>query len=147
MTNPAKRKGDRAELEVQGLLRDLLGVSARRALGAGRKDDVGDIGGLENTVIQVANHRDLNAALRLKLPETIRQQKQAGALFAALFLRRVGGGYVVCMTVEQFATLWREAQPIAPPARKSKPKPSPHLEKFLAIKFPKTPDDAYKPFE
>ena len=43
MTGSSKRKGDRAELEVQGILRDLLGVPARRALGAGRKDDVGDI--------------------------------------------------------------------------------------------------------
>lgn len=36
MSNPAKAKGDRAELEVQALIRDLLGVPARRMLGAGR---------------------------------------------------------------------------------------------------------------
>ena len=43
MGNPSKDRGDRAELEVQALLRDLLGVPARRMLGAGRKDDIGDI--------------------------------------------------------------------------------------------------------
>ena len=41
MANASKRKGDRAELEVQGMWRDHAGVFARRALGAGRKDDVG----------------------------------------------------------------------------------------------------------
>ena len=46
MTSPAKRKGDAAELEVQELLRTLLGVPARRMLGAGRADDVGDIAGV-----------------------------------------------------------------------------------------------------
>lgn len=29
MANSSKKKGDRAELEVQGILRDLLGVPAR----------------------------------------------------------------------------------------------------------------------
>jgi hypothetical protein len=55
MANSSKRKGDRAEIEVQGILRDLLGVPARRKLGAGRLDDIGDIDGLPDTVIQVGN--------------------------------------------------------------------------------------------
>lgn len=110
MANPQKRKGDAAELEVQGLLREHLGVPARRALGAGRKDDIGDITGIPNTVIQVTNRADLATAIRLKLPQTVEQQGRAGALFGALFARRRGGEYVVCMTVEQFAALWREAQ-------------------------------------
>jgi hypothetical protein len=41
MTNPAKAKGDRAELEAAEILSDLLGVPVRRRLCAGRKDDVG----------------------------------------------------------------------------------------------------------
>ncbi len=106
--HPSKRKGDRAELEVQSILQDLLGCG-RRALGAGRLDDVGDIHGVPDTGIQVAAHRDLNNALRLKLPDLEDQQVRAGATFAALFLRRTGGGYVVCMTPEMFATYWREA--------------------------------------
>ena len=111
MTNRAKAKGDRGELEVQGILRDLLGVPARRKLGAGRLDDMGDIDGLPDTVIQVANYQDIGRAIRDKLPALAVQQQRAGALFAAMFVRRRGGGYVVCMTPEQFAALWREAQP------------------------------------
>jgi hypothetical protein len=109
MANSSKRKGDRAELEVQGILRDLLGVPARRALGAGRLDDIGDISGVPNTVISVKNYADLNRAIREGLPELEAQRERAGATFAAMFARRVGGTYVVVMTPEQFATYWREA--------------------------------------
>jgi hypothetical protein len=112
MANRAKAKGDRAELEVQGLLRDHLGVHARRQLGAGRKDDIGDISGVPDTTIQVASYADINRAIREKLPKTVAQQERAGSLFGALFCRRKGGGYVVVMTPDQFATLWREAQPL-----------------------------------
>jgi hypothetical protein len=107
--HPAKRKGDKAELEVQGILRDLLGVPARRKLGAGRADDIGDIDGVPDTTISVANWKDTSACLRSKLPELEQQRERAGTTFAAMFLRRNGGGYVVCMTPEQFAALWREA--------------------------------------
>ena len=109
MTNAAKAKGDRAELEVQALLRDLLGVPARRALGAGRIDDVGDIHGVPQTVIQVASYSDVGRAIREKLPEVERQRKVAGVPFAATFVRRPGGRYVVCLSPEQWACLYREA--------------------------------------
>jgi hypothetical protein len=109
VTSSAKRKGDRAELEVQAWFHDELGVPARRALGAGRKDDIGDIHGVPDTVIQVANYADLDRAVREKLPTLERQQKTAGAFFGAMFCRRRGGSYVVVMTPEQFAALWREA--------------------------------------
>ena len=112
MANSAKRKGDRAELEVQGILRDLLGVPARRMLGAGRLDDIGDIDGLPDTVIQVTA-ADRAADALAKIAETVTQQQRAGALFGATWWRRRGGGHVVMLTPEQFATLWREAQPIA----------------------------------
>jgi hypothetical protein len=112
LTNRSKDKGDRAELEVQGWLRDHLGVPARRALGAGRLDDVGDIHGVPDTAIQVANWSDLNRAIREKLPELERQQANAGATFAAMFCRRRGGSYVVVLTPEQWATYWRESRPM-----------------------------------
>lgn len=115
VTSPSKRKGDRAELEVQGLLRDHLGVPARRQLGAGRKDDIGDISGVPDTTIQVANYIDIGRAIREKLPETVTQQHRSGSLFGALFCRRRGGEYVVVLTIDQFATLWREAQPLRTP--------------------------------
>lgn len=109
MTSPQKAKGDRAEREVAALLSDLLGVPARRKLGAGRADDMGDIDGVPDTCIQVASYRDLARALREKVPACQVQQERMGASFGACFLRRPGGGYVVAMTPEQFAALWREA--------------------------------------
>jgi Holliday junction resolvase len=109
MSNPAKDKGDRAEREVQGILRDRLGVPARRALGAGRADDVGDIHGVPDTVIQVADWADIARAVRIKPGECAEQQARANAAFGATFLRRRGGAYVVVLTVDQFCELWREA--------------------------------------
>jgi hypothetical protein len=112
VTHPSKRKGDRSELEVQALLRDHLGVSARRQLGAGRKDDIGDISGVPNTTIQVTNRADIGRAIREKLPETVAQQERAGNLFGALFCRRRGGEYVVVLTVDMWTAIWREAQSV-----------------------------------
>lgn len=109
MTSAAKRKGDKAELEVQEILRTLLAVPARRMLGAGRADDVGDISGVPSTCIQVANYRDIARALREKVDACPAQQVRMGARFGACFIRRPGGRYVVAMTPEQFADLWRAA--------------------------------------
>jgi hypothetical protein len=107
--NPQKDRGDRAEREVQTILQDLLGIPARRKLGAGRQDDTGDIDGLPSTVIQVANWADLNRAVREKLPATVQQQHRAAAAYGALWCRRRGGQYVVILTPEQWCDLWREA--------------------------------------
>jgi len=108
--NHSRRKGSRAELEVQEILRELLGVPARRALGAGRQDDIGDVWGVPDTTIQVANRKDVAAAVRGKPLECEEQSARAGTTFAATFIRLRGGEYRVCMTPDQFATLWREAQ-------------------------------------
>jgi hypothetical protein len=112
VTHPSKRKGDRAELEAQGILRDLLGVPARRKLGAGRKDDMGDIDGVPDTVISVGNIARLSEAVREKPRECETQQARAGALFGATFVRLHGGEFRVVLTPEQWACLWREAQPL-----------------------------------
>lgn len=109
MTNTAKRKGDKAELEVQALWRDQCGVPARRALGAGRKDDMGDIHGVPLTVVSVVNWRDVAAAVRAKPKEVDSQGLNAGLPFACTFVRLKGGEYRVVMTPEQFFDLWREA--------------------------------------
>lgn len=114
MANPNKLKGDKAEREVQGLLRDLLGVPARRKLGAGRMDDTGDIDGVPDTVISVVNYQDITRAIREKLPEVEVQRARANATFAATFVRRPGGKYVVVLSPEQWATYVREA--MRPPA-------------------------------
>lgn len=109
MPSSGKRKGDRAELEVQALLRDHLGVHARRALGAGRKDDMGDMTGVPYTTIQVVNWRDVAAAVRSKPLEAEQQRVNAHMPFAATFVRLRGGDYRVVMTVEQWCAMYREA--------------------------------------
>ncbi len=107
MTSPSKRKGDRAELEVQRLLQDELGLG-RRKLGAGRQDDMGDIDGVPDTVIQVTDRADLARALREKLAEVEEQRERAGAKYSAVFARRRGGSWVVAMTPEMWCSLIRE---------------------------------------
>ena len=109
MPNASKRKGDRAELEVQGLWRDHTGVPARRALGAGRKDDIGDITAIPHTVCQVVAWRDVAAAVRSKPKEAEEQRERAGMPFACTFVRLKGGEYRVVMTVDQFFAMYREA--------------------------------------
>lgn len=109
MNNPHKRKGDKGELEVQALLRDMLGVPARRMLGAGRLDDVGDIDGVPDTTIQVANWADVAKAVRHKPLAAEEQRQRAGTTFCATFVRLRGGEWRVVMTPEQWATFWREA--------------------------------------
>ena len=99
-------------------------MPARRALGAGRKDDVGDITGVPDTVIQVADWKDALRAVREKPLECELQRETAAynswhaqgnpvspdPTFAATFIRLRGGEYRVVMTPEQFAQLWKEAQ-------------------------------------
>lgn len=110
MTNSSKRKGDKAELEVQNLFCDHLGIPCRRALGAGRLDDIGDIHGIPNTVLQVANWKNVTAALRAKPDEAERQRQVANVDFAATFLRLRGGVWRVALTPEQYFAMWRETQ-------------------------------------
>jgi hypothetical protein len=109
MTNPQKSKGDRAELECAAILHDLTGWPTRRKLGAGRMDDTGDIDGVPQTVIQVANWADVLRAVRQKPVEAEQQRVNAGATFAASWVRLRGGDWRVVMTPEQFATWAREA--------------------------------------
>lgn len=108
MTSPSKRKGDRGELEVQAIFREHLGVG-RRALGAGRKDDIGDIAGVPHLTVQVANRKDVAAAVREKPVEAEVQRIIAGTAFACSFLRLRGGEWRVVMTPEQFLAMYREA--------------------------------------
>lgn len=110
MANPSKNKGDRAEREVEALLRLLLKIpTIRRALGAGRQDDVGDIFGVPNTVIQVADYTNVLEAIRQKVPESEEQRIRARVPFAASFIRRRGGKWIVVQSPEQFAQMWRYA--------------------------------------
>ena len=109
VANPQRRKGVQAEREVAALLNLELGVNTKRTYNLGTRDDIGDITGLPNTTIQVANYASLDRAVREKLPALEVQRVNAGAEFAAMFCRRRGGSYVVVLTPAMFAALWREA--------------------------------------
>jgi len=110
--NSRKAKGDKAEREVQELLRTLLDVPARRKLGAGRQDDMGDMDLVPDTVISVANWpSDYLGAVRHKPVECDEQRVRAGARWAATFVRLQGGVYRVVLTPEQWAAYWHEVTP------------------------------------
>lgn len=109
VTGAAKRKGDNAERELAGILADQLGFPVRRMLGAGRLDDVGDLDGIPDTVVQVANWADVTSAIRIKPREVEHQRRNAGAVHAVTFVRLRGGEWRAVLTVEQMATWMREA--------------------------------------
>jgi hypothetical protein len=109
MTNAAKRRGDEAEREAAAVLTDWLGYPVRRRLGAGRADDVGDLDGLPQTVVQVAAWADVLRAVREKPIAAEYQRERAGATFAVTLVRMRGGLWRVVLTPEQFATWAREA--------------------------------------
>lgn len=108
MTGPAKVKGDRAEREAALLLGDLLGAEVRRLLGAGRRDDRGDLD-LPGWAIQVADWQDLAMAVRTKPLDAEVQAARAddGSLGVAM-LRLWGGAFRVVMTPETFALIAHE---------------------------------------
>lgn len=109
MTTPAKRKGDKGELEAAKALAELTGWPVRRKLGAGRADDTGDLANVPQTTIQVKSYADCARAIREGLPELLVQQANAQTTFGALLVRRRGGRWAAVMDLEQFATLLREA--------------------------------------
>lgn len=115
MANSAKAKGDSAEREIASILLDHLGLPVRRQLGAGRQDDVGDLDGIPNTVLQVASWADVARAAREKPLAAEQQRLNANATFAATLIRfRNGRGmdphdrWRAVMTIEQFCTYVRE---------------------------------------
>ncbi len=109
MANPQKRRGDAAELEAARLLTDLLGCPVRRKLGAGRADDVGDLDGIPDTVVQVASWSDVRAAAVAKPRGAEQQRQNAGARHAATMVRFRGGTWRVILTPEQWAALIQSA--------------------------------------
>ena len=91
MANPPKRKGDKAELEAAELINTHLrarGItcSCQRALGAGRQQDTGDIFGLRDHSIQVANWADTSPAAMKKPIEAMQQMANAKARSSAAWL-------------------------------------------------------------
>ena len=111
MGKASSRKGAQAERDIAAALSDLLGLPVRRMLGAGRKDDIGDLDGIPNWTIQVANRANLGDTLRHKPIGCERQQENAGTLFGATLMKlppQPGGKppeWRVVMTLEQWAVV------------------------------------------
>ena len=101
MSNPSGDKGKRGEREAAALVSRLLGYTVKRKLGAGRAEDTGDLYGLPDTVIQVANWDDVRRAAREKPLGAERQRINDGATFAAAFVRFNGGMFRVVLTPDQ----------------------------------------------
>lgn len=69
VANASKKKGDRFEREAAAYLidqaPDLVLPDCQRYLGAGRKDDIGDLRAFHDTTVQVKAYNDPLAAIRL----------------------------------------------------------------------------------
>ena len=103
--NSQKNKGDRAEREAAELLSELLPWPVRRRLGAGRNDDEGDLEGVPDCALQVADWQDKSGACLIKPREGELQRRNAKAKYAASIIRWRGGHYRAVLTLEQFAKL------------------------------------------
>ena len=93
----------------------------RRKLGAGRLDDTGDLDGIPDTVVQVANWNNALRAVREKPEGAETQRLNAGADYAATAVRLVGGVWRFVLTPEQFATYVRNTIPTQPAPTKETP--------------------------
>ena len=109
MPSKSGAKGARGERVVAELLTALLHRPVRRALGAGRQDDVGDLDGLPDTVIQVADWTNYARAISTKLPDVEVQMANKDAAYGCLFVKRARGKWAVVQTPEQWAALWLAA--------------------------------------
>ena len=112
MTNKAKEKGDRAEREAALLLKKFTGYEVERRFGAGMEKDKGDLLGIPNTVLQVANWKDTNSAVLQKPREVEQQRINAKVKHAATLVRykkmprcAEGDNWRVVLTIEQYARL------------------------------------------
>lgn len=115
MTTPSKRKGDAAELEIAALLTGLLGFNVRRAIGAGRQDDTGDLVGIPDTTVEVKNYATVSDAINAGIPDLEREMQNSGHLFGAVLVRRRRARthrWVVVMPVETWATYVRESSQV-----------------------------------
>lgn len=103
MANPNKRKGDRAERELAILLTQLLGKPMRRMLGAGRQDDVGDIDGIDDLVIQAKHWKDITAAITQGITQLEQQQHNKNADHGVLFIKHRKHGWLAVQTIGEWA--------------------------------------------
>lgn len=82
MANLQKIKGDRREREAVALcvasLPDLVLPTASRELGAGRRNDTGDLAVFPDVAVQVKGRDDITRALAIAVNAAVRQQANRG---------------------------------------------------------------------
>ena len=88
---------------------EITGFDCQRNLSAGIPGDVGDIHGVPNCVIQVADWKDKSQACLVKPREVEVQRENAGVDFVASMVRFRGGQWRMVLTPEQFNTLLQAA--------------------------------------
>jgi hypothetical protein len=105
MPNPQKRKGDSFELRCAKAVSELTGLDVRRALGAGRADDIGDLWGIPDWTIQCKSYKNVTTAMREAVAGSERQQRNAGTAYGAGMVN-ARGRIIVVQSIEQWcATL------------------------------------------
>jgi hypothetical protein len=89
MANSSKAKGDKAEREIVALLvaatPDLCVEKPERMLGAGRRDDIGDLRVYPDATMQVKAYKVVSEGLRAGAAGALDQQMRAGQPFAVGF--------------------------------------------------------------
>lgn len=89
MANKSKEKGDKAEREMVALLSqftpDLCVENPDRMLGAGRRDDIGDLRVYPDVTMQVKAYKNLANGLREGAAGALDQQMRSGQPFAVGF--------------------------------------------------------------
>ena len=109
LSNPQKRKGDKAEREAAEILTEVTGFECQRNLSAGIPGDVGDIYGIPNCVVQICDWKDKSKACLVKPREVEIQRQTADVKFATSMVRFRGGQWRMVLTPEQFNTLLQAA--------------------------------------
>jgi hypothetical protein len=118
MTGSAKAKGDAAERELADLLNAYADNdpdnrwNVRRALGAGRQDDQGDLVGVPRCIVQVRNYADEQRAERTALADAMEQLANASLLdfdYAVAAVRHRGGRWVISMHPTTFVRMLQAA--------------------------------------
>lgn len=100
----ATQRGSAAEREVARLIGDATGWRVRRKLGAGRKDDQGDLDGVPDCTVQVVcrtSTTDLATAMRTKPAQCESQQARAGTRYGVTLARVVPGLWLALLTSQQ----------------------------------------------
>ena len=108
MSASQRNKGARYEREAITVLDNLLGIRTYRLRTPGQDNDRGDLGGLVDTTIEVKSSANMTQALA-GIQQCATAQTRNGHTHGVTLIRRPGGAWIAAMTVEQWATLWREA--------------------------------------